>query len=763
MDNKEYFILTIFNHIYKISLLKYFEMFENITKNYNLTYNNYLQYLLLKNFIKSWNLYINKNESLNVINKNFNFLKYIWFILKKNRLMSNIFDLKKLLKKMKTIKKKNNYKILNLYKKNFFFNKQLKFYEKLHLKKKIFLKKKFWKNPRLRKKTNIVKKRVKNYFNNFLKKNLLIKKNSLKQRLFYYDFFFSSFEQKLFLLKKKNSVSFLWKDVLNKTYLRFRLSEYIFFLITEFNNNFFLNKKMYYILNFFKIIVFLKKKLQNLKKYLLKKNILSNLIKINKKNFKYYLKKEYVIQKSLYNNFGKFLIKYYAMLKYFNKIFYFLLKILNFNIKKIINKYNNFVYLSFLINLTINKKNYISLVNLNNYFMEKTNKSFINAWLLNDNIFNYITIYDKAFKKDLYWNNLSPIYSLASCNTEKSYIMIPSINKNLNEKFTYFFGKKLKINSNNNYYINIYNYYFIFLIINFFNYFNNKFNKFYLLNFIINKSNDFILPFKNFDFIQFNNINFINKLKIIKFYLKLKSKIKLQNLTIYKKKIFIMKLFIWLFFYSFKQKYNFVKLQNLNYFLNTLFNNIKNYFTSFNKSTYLNNTKLTLIEKKSFFKNLMTIKKNKYVFKIFFLNIIDNYYTIYSKYNKYNYKKCILHLVEKKTNNFLVLSLFDTRRVIGHTSSGQGLNRAYNNSKRQKKGTWILGKIIFKKLRLRARKYALKEVFLKSNLYWNFRINFLTKYWVLRYKLGIPYLKGLKLGLGLPYHKGLRVNKRKRK
>jgi len=67
------------------------------------------------------------------------------------------------------------------------------------------------------------------------------------------------------------------------------------------------------------------------------------------------------------------------MLKYFNKIFYFLLKILNFNIKKIINKYNNFVYLSFLINLTINKKNYISLVNLNNYFMEKTNKSFINA------------------------------------------------------------------------------------------------------------------------------------------------------------------------------------------------------------------------------------------------------------------------------------------------------------------------------------------------------------------------------------------------
>jgi len=53
MDNKEYFILTIFNHIYKISLLKYFEMFENITKNYNLTYNNYLQYLLLKNFIKS--------------------------------------------------------------------------------------------------------------------------------------------------------------------------------------------------------------------------------------------------------------------------------------------------------------------------------------------------------------------------------------------------------------------------------------------------------------------------------------------------------------------------------------------------------------------------------------------------------------------------------------------------------------------------------------------------------------------------------------
>ena len=79
------------------------------------------------------------------------------------------------------------------------------------------------------------------------------------------------------------------------------------------------------------------------------------------------------------------------------------------------------------------------------------------------------------------------------------------------------------------------------------------------------------------------------------------------------------------------------------------------------------------------------------------------------------------------------------------------------------KGTRVLSKIIFRKLRLRARKHRLKEVYLKSKLYWNFRLNFLTKYWVLRYKLGVPKLKGYKVGLGLPYHNGLRLKQRKRK
>jgi hypothetical protein len=117
-------------------------MFNIITQNFNITYDKYLEYLLLKNFINSCNLIFNKNEDINIINKNFNFMKYILFILKKNRFIINLFELKKILKKFKVISKKNNYKILSFYKKKFFNNKKLALHEKIHLKNKIFIKKK---------------------------------------------------------------------------------------------------------------------------------------------------------------------------------------------------------------------------------------------------------------------------------------------------------------------------------------------------------------------------------------------------------------------------------------------------------------------------------------------------------------------------------------------------------------------------------------------------------------------------------------------
>lgn len=741
---------------------------DKIKKKFILNILTYLYYLGLLN---NKNMFSSISENLDFTNKQ-KFLKYNKDLSEDESLKSNIVYLRKVLLKWNKIKKNITYKILKEKKNLFFINKRLNYVDKKNLKKNIFNKnsiKKVWKSPRILKKKFIIKKRVKKYFKNFIKKTKFTKKASLNQRLFYYDFFFNSYEKKLFFLKKRTSVSFLWNKVLNKNYLRYRLSEYIFLLLNNIEDNFLIKNKIFYILNFYKIIVFLKKKLKNLKKYLLKKNILLPLLKKNKKNFKYYLKKEYFIQKNIYINLGKSLIKYYSMLKYFNKIFYFLSKSLNFNVKNIVEDYNGFIYLSFLLNLTINEKNYIPLVSLNNYFMQKTNKSFVNAWLLNDRVFNYIDVFNKIYKKDLYWNNLSPIYNLAKRGTEKSYIMVPGLVKNMDSKYTYFFGKKPDYVLKNFYRTNIQLFFFIYIYIYFlkiFNSFNNKKFFFYFFNFN-NKKFLNIFSFNNLIFLNnilnINKLNFLNKISILKFNLIINFLFKSKKLIIKRKKNFLLKLFSWLLFFNFKQNYGLLKLKNFTYLVLNFLNISKKYFTGFYKSMYFNSNKFQYLKNKKFLINTDHLNINKYIFKIFFLNIKDNYYTTYSTYNNHNYKKCILHLIEKKTNNFLVLSLFDTRRVIGHTSAGQGLYRAYNNSKRQKKGTGILSKVIFRKLRLRARKYSLKEVFLKSNLYWNFRINFLTKYWVLRYKLGVPFLKGLKLGLGLPYHKGLRVNKRKRK
>ena len=103
------------------------------------------------------------------------------------------------------------------------------------------------------------------------------------------------------------------------------------------------------------------------------------------------------------------------------------------------------------------------------------------------------------------------------------------------------------------------------------------------------------------------------------------------------------------------------------------------------------------------------VKENKYQF---FFNLTKN--DIYSKYayrNLGNKRKCILHYKEKRTNIFLVLSNFKTKRVLGHVSGGQGLDRDYENSKRQKKGTRTITKILEKKFKPIVKLNKLKTVY----------------------------------------------------
>ena len=139
-------------------------------------------------------------------------------------------------------------------------------------------------------------------------------------------------------------------------------------------------------------------------------------------------------------------------------------------------------------------------------------------------------------------------YRKASCKeigtNPNNGCLFLTLNKNLNEKYTYFFGKRNKNKTFNRYFTDIYIYYFIFLNIKFFTYFNNNINKLYLLNFINIKENNLIFVLKNKNLFNFNNLNFIKKIKLLKIYLNIINKINLQSLNSYKKKIFILKLFI---------------------------------------------------------------------------------------------------------------------------------------------------------------------------------------------------------------------------
>jgi hypothetical protein len=197
---------------------------------------------------------------------------------------------------------------------------------------------------------------------------------------------------------------------------------------------------------------------------------------------------------------------------------------------------------------------------------------------------------------------------------------------------------------------------------------------------------------------KFNNIRLIIKYK----------KKKLHNLLINNKWLLLKKKN-----YLLKKKYILLKNIIKFYIYFFAYKKIDNYKYNFFKKSNL----LKKITKKN-----MKVKSEYF----FFLDELD-YYTKYSYKNRFNLKKCIIHLIEKRTNNFLNLRLFKSRRVIAHTSGGQGLSRTYNNSKKQKKGTRVLIKLLERKFRKKIKLFRLKNLYLISNKHWNFRIRFLCK------------------------------------
>jgi hypothetical protein len=807
---KFFFDLSILKYEELIKFLYYNRSFRNYVKFKNI--NKFLNLILLKIkvlklYITWWKkIYLNKKfinnfefkfKEINDLSKKKILLKkkrkvmyrlnslkklsYFFFDQKKNNPLKKIkylsyINQRKNLKKNKKYKKLINQKIIffkKIYKLPKLNNLNYKNYKNLRLFYKLKSKKKYI--YKLKKKKKKFLRKIKYHFKNILKKkkNKLIQfsDNQVKQRFFFYDFFFTKFDSNIFLLKQNTFLNILWKKKINKTFLRFRLSEHIFLLLNNIQNKYVLEKKIYFILNFYKIIYLLKKNLLFLKNKLLKKHKNYFILKrkknlINYKNWKNLLKKEYLYHKFKLKK-KKLLIlkKYRNLLKYFNKFLYFFSKRININILNIIKKYSPFVYLSFIINVTIDKKKYFSLVSMNNYFMQKVTNSFLTSWFINDRVFNYINILDTKFNKDIYWNFLSPIKNWAKKKNLNSLLMLPCLKKGVNLNYTYFINKKLKKNKKIN--NNILNFIYISL---FFirELIKNKLNLFFIIKYLYKikqqiTNNNFNMNFKNIIIIlKFNII--LNLLKIINKKLNLLIKFNniLQKYLLILKKNYLLNLIYFLNTYLFKQRSFFLGLNIKKNFLLIFYQKMINLFTNF-KLNFINNKikkNLILYNYLFFYNNL---KKNKYIFKKFFLNVYHNYYTTFIQKNKKKDKRCVLHLIERPSNNFLVLSLFKKRRVIGHTSAGQAFNRAYTNSKRRKKGTRALTKIIYKKLRLRARKYSLKEVFIKANVYWNFRVKLLTKYWVLRYKLGVSQFRGVKVGLNMPFHKGLRQYKKKRK
>ena len=719
-------------------------------------------------------------------------------------------NVKKKKNRLQLLKKQNKLQTLNLKKslKMFFllninFRLKSKFLKKK--KKKRFLKK-IWKNISLKKykkykKYNLsIFKFIKN--NNIYKRKLLKKRGkyiSYKKRkklryrkLINLFFFYLGYNNNY--LKKELNDKVVINVILNKlinSFYRWLKKEYIFLLLIKFNIKNFLKK---FILNYYKYIYFLKKNLNKIKEniyfsFFFIKNIRKKT-KVNLNIIKLILKKKKVLIlffKKFYKINNNLLRKY---LLYLNKF----LKYLNSELflKKRIKQYKEMVYKSYIINV-VDDEEIIPLLSINNFLV--SNYKIVKK--------RSLFIYDRVFSRGFFFKNVNKF--------KYNYIKLISKYNENKKTFSYFFSflhNKEKQNFN----------FFLFnivILVNFMIFFFKK------KKFLFNNIKLFIRRNKKLEkkisYKKNLNFNMISKRFYTKFWEKEKNIYKLNNIAIKKKElsIFYENLNKIILFNKkiientwkkdnlqkklkenlLKKQKKYKKLKIIKYYLNlylfkiSLIINILLFLKKWNEKIFVNF--LFFIKKNNnyFLKNRFIIKnflrtnwlenKNK-LYEIdeieerdeemydidnrFFNDLKKNYiYIKYSKTNQRNKKKCVIYYIKKKTNNFLVLTDFRDKKVIGHTSGGQALDRRYFNSKRQKLGTRCLTSILFMKFRPRIKKKNIKQVIIKTNSLWNFRVKHLTKYWVLKYKLGVKKLKSVHVGNKIAHHKGLKKSNKRRK
>ena len=604
----------------------------------------------------------------------------------------------------------------------------------------------------------IFKQRKKSFFFRFMekkkryfsfKKRKKLKKNLLLKNFIMNKFSFNKVNVTYKDFLKKNSLFFFSRNFklflknLNLNILRWRVKEYFFLFNLEKDSSIGFNLKKYF-LNYFKLVFLLKLKLNNLKLFLLK--FLKNKISLKKKslnmlNISFILKKYFVLfsfkKNSLKNNV--YLLKKFLI--YFNKFFNVIYTKLYLKKSLIYNK--NIVYNSYIYNVNFTE-NIISLVSFNDFFSKNFNSSKnVSSFIVYNKIFNLFDLLSFEVIRVKYKKNIK----LYNNNIIFFYIFF---NINFWLKQTYYFLKKNKRNIN---VFSLYNNFFFLntLLVNYIKYGKITNNLSYFLE-KSNLYNNLLLK----SYLIKKNI-FVLKLikKIIFFYINLIIifKYKFLNLFI----IFFNMIFFFFFKVKKKRKKNKIKKYEIIKKFFNLFNNrlSSNYFFNF---LNINKFNLNLID------NLWKIfqKKNK---NKFFLSLQKKLaYAKYSKKNRKNIKKCILYFIQKKTNNFLILTSFKKKkRVLTHASSGYVLTRRYNNSKRQKKGTRVLTLILSKLFKPIIKQRRLKFLYIKTNSLWNFKIRHLTKFWVYRHKLGIRRLNGVKLFYKFPHHKGLRKSNKRRK
>ena len=541
------------NNIVNLNLKK---KLKKLIISYNKNYKNKIIYLNELNYLNK--LFYKLNKRKEFLNEKFfslYFKKRKFLLLRKKRRLEK--------KKIKKLKKKSKHIFywLKLNKKRKIFWSKLKRKKKRghhiikHKNKLYFISKK--KKRKLKR-----VKLFKTFFNKIVFKKISINnlKVNLNIKLFYYNNFITNWTIKNFNL------------INNLSKYRWRLKEYLFLSLILYNKKKLKDEKKIYILNFYKLIAFFKKKLLLLKFKLLKRlkvlkflkkikiNKLKNLLIFRKKkelllNNIFFLKHEYLIK--LKKNYikKKKNLKLYTILsktlKYFNIFLTLLLKKIILKKKIKINK--NFIYDSYILNVVV-KDEKVPLLSMSHFFLKNYFHSKNIAMFLFDSIFNRTNVVtieniNKLYSKNLYekrnesikkkntkqfyFNYLSSIktdYLMLDVNNKRNKINLTNIKK---KKKNYLY---LKI-------LNFYNYIYIYKK----KYANS------LKNLKLNNINCYKSIF---------NLNIFNKLiSINELLFSLINLYEFINIKIYNKSILILLYFYILFYNNLKIK-NYLVLNN---------------------------------------------------------------------------------------------------------------------------------------------------------------------------------------------------------